>query len=75
MPRSFQLTDFLPSIAPNALCDDCIRDRVPIRARQELPRMISELAPPGFERSTGECSACTEVRDVTRYVGAERTTE
>jgi hypothetical protein len=69
MPRRFELTEFLPAIAPNALCDDCIGDRVPIWARPELPRMMSELTPPHFERSTGECSACGGTDQVNRYVG------
>jgi hypothetical protein len=68
MPRSFELTDYLPWIAPNALCDDCIRDRVPIWARAQIPRMMSELTPPNFERSMGECSACGGAHQVTRHI-------
>lgn len=72
MPRIFDLTELLPSVAPNALCDDCIRDRVPTWAQTELPRMMSKLPPHVFERFTGECSACFETRGVTRYVGEPR---
>ena len=69
MPRRFELTEYLPSIAPNALCDACLDDRVPIWARPQIPRMKAELTSPLFDRSNGECSACAQTQQVTRYVG------
>lgn len=68
MPRSFQLSDFLVSIAPNALCSDCIADRTPSRSRTQLPAMMSALKSPHFERSVGECAGCCRIKDVSRFV-------
>lgn len=69
MPRSFELSDFLVSIAPNALCGDCISDRTPSRSRAQLPGMMAALRPPQFELAVGECAACCRVKDVSRFVG------
>lgn len=68
MPRSFELSDFLISIAPNALCSDCIADRTPSRSRKQLPAMMSALGPPHFECRVGECAACCRIKDVACFV-------
>jgi hypothetical protein len=66
MPRAIAPAELLQSIVPSGLCDDCIRDRVPIGARLRLPALISELKPPHFERATGECAGCNKLLVVTR---------
>jgi hypothetical protein len=71
MHSALQLTDLLVAIAPDGLCDECIRDRMPISSRPQISRLISELKPTHFDRMEGECSACCEVQQVTSYRGPE----
>jgi hypothetical protein len=73
MPRSFQLSDLLMSITPDALCDDCIADRVPLSARPYLPDMLAQLNSKHYEHTTAECAACCATQQVACYVGTDTT--
>ena len=68
MSRMTPPAELLMKIAPNGLCDDCIRDRVPINTRPALQAIMSELRPPHFSRSTGECAGCNQVTEVTKQL-------
>ena len=73
MPSGFQLSDFLISVAPDDLCDECIGDRVPLSTRSHIPTMLSELKPADFERSRHECASCGGIHELTHYIGILRT--
>ena len=68
MPRMIPPAKLLAKVAPNGMCDDCIRDRAPINARVHLQAMISDLKPPYFSRSTGECVGCNQMTEVTKHL-------
>jgi hypothetical protein len=46
-------------LAPKAICDDCITERLQLSGRQHAGHKSRELAGTlGFVRSKGECSLC-----------------
>ena len=66
MPRTLQLRGLLKEVSPAPMCYECIRDRVPLNSRGELRGQLSELASP-FHHSTGECSSCGQLKEVTHH--------
>lgn len=45
--------------SPNAICDDCIADRLKLTVRQHANHKSRELAnQPGYLREKGECYSC-----------------
>lgn len=58
---------FISRLAPEAVCDDCISDRLRLTVRQHANHKSRELAGAGgFERRKAECSLCGEEKLVTR---------
>lgn len=46
-------------LSPEAVCDDCIADRLGLSVRQHANHKARELAgADGFERRKGRCSLC-----------------
>jgi hypothetical protein len=66
MPRRFEISELLADAAPGALCETCIRDRVPLSARGNLGAILADLKAPYVERLTGECAACLKATEVIR---------
>jgi hypothetical protein len=66
--RTFDLNKLLLSIAPSALCEECIIDRVPALSRPGARTMIKDLKAPHFELFRGECAACLQQADLIRAV-------
>jgi hypothetical protein len=54
-----QVTSFVARLSPEAVCDDCIAERLDLSVRQHANHKTRELAgTSGFERSKGPCSLC-----------------
>ena len=50
---------FIGRLAPDAVCDDCIADRLNLSVRQHANHKTRELAGSGgFERRKAPCSLC-----------------
>jgi hypothetical protein len=50
---------FVSRLSPQAVCDDCIAERLGLTVRQHTKHKTRELAgTQGFERQRGECSLC-----------------
>ncbi len=50
---------FVARLAPDAVCDDCISDRLGLSVRQHANHKTRELAgTDSFERRKGRCSLC-----------------
>ena len=50
---------FIARLAPEAVCDDCIAERLELSVRQHANHNSRELAGSGgFVRSKGPCSLC-----------------
>ena len=62
----FNLQHLLSEIAPQAICADCIRDRMPISQRPLIQGLIDNLEATTFEHSQGECVACSRTVSVIR---------
>lgn len=57
-------------LAPAAVCDPCIAERLKLGSAHHATHRTRELAGDGvFERETGECALCGDVRQVTRKKG------
>ena len=62
------VTDLIIKVSPEALCDDCIKDKLKLSVRQQASHKTRELAPvPGFDRREDACSACGKTKLVVRY--------
>jgi hypothetical protein len=63
-----QVEGLLARISPNALCDDCIADKLAIRPRQHANHKTRELEKLlGYDRRVAECSLCKRTdKKVTR---------
>lgn len=58
---------FIARLAPEAVCDDCIGDRLGLSVRQQANHKTRELAGSGgFERRKGVCSLCGAEKKVIR---------
>ena len=54
-----QVREFVIRQAPNAVCDDCIADRLNLSARQHANHKTRELATAaGFDRRVQTCALC-----------------
>ena len=54
-----QIRKFVARLTPEAVCDDCIAEKLALTARQRTNRLIRELAGlDGFERRKDMCSLC-----------------
>ena len=54
-------------LAPEAVCDACIAERLALGSEHQATHRARELAGGGgFERRTGACALCGETRAVTR---------
>lgn len=54
-------------LAPSAVCDDCIAERLQLTVRQHANHKTRELAgSSGFERSKASCSLCGKDKLVIR---------
>lgn len=57
-------------LAPHAVCEDCITDRLKLSVRQHVNDKRRELAAePRFERGVDVCSLCRSHKKVIRYTG------
>ena len=60
---------FIARLAPDAVCDDCIADRLNLSVRQHANHKTRELAGSGgFERRKAPCSLCGSDKLVIRKV-------
>lgn len=51
--------ELLTRVAPEALCDDCIAEKLHLSRRQHANNKTRELqTSPTFTRREGECSSC-----------------
>lgn len=51
--------NLIARLAPEAVCDDCIAERLQLSVRQHANHKTRELAgTDGFERHKGQCSLC-----------------
>jgi hypothetical protein len=54
---------FVARLAPEAVCDDCIAERLELTVRQHANHKTRELAgSDGFVRTKGPCSLCGETK-------------
>lgn len=58
---------FVARLSPEAVCDDCIAERLGLSIRQQAGHKTRELAGSGgFERRKGPCSLCASEKIVIR---------
>jgi hypothetical protein len=58
---------FVSRLSPDAVCDDCIADRLQLSVRQHANHKARELAgSEGFERRKAPCSFCGKEKLVIR---------
>ena len=58
-----QVRAFVGRLAPEAVCDDCITERLGLSVRQHANHKTRELAGSGgFRRAKGPCSLCGETK-------------
>jgi hypothetical protein len=54
-----QVAAFVGRLSPQAVCDDCIAERLGLSVRQHANHKTRELAGSGgYERGKGPCSLC-----------------
>ena len=59
--------ELIERMAPNAICDDCIADRLGLSVRQHANHKTRELAEaPAFDRRRENCGVCGSVKLVIR---------
>lgn len=62
-----QVRAFVSRLSPEAVCDDCIAERLKLSIRQHANHKTRELAGSGgFNRRRGPCSLCGRDKLVTR---------
>jgi hypothetical protein len=62
-----QVRKFVTRLSPEAVCDDCIADKLGLSARQPANHNTRELAgTDGFVRGKDRCSICESEKLVTR---------
>jgi hypothetical protein len=60
---------FVTRLSPDAVCDDCIADRLGLSVRQHANHKTRELAgSAGFERHKASCSLCGDDKLVIRKI-------
>ena len=61
--------NLVEDMAPTAVCDDCIKDRLRLRVRQHANHKTRELADaPEFDRRKNYCAVCGSVKLVIRRI-------
>ena len=64
-----QVRAFISRLSPEAVCDDCIAERLSLSVRQHANHNTRELAGAGgFERRRAQCSLCGADKLVIRKV-------
>ena len=59
--------DLVETMAPDAICDDCIAKRLKLSIRQHANQKTRELAlGPGFDRRRDNCAVCGSMKLVIR---------
>jgi hypothetical protein len=62
-----QVRKFVSRLSPEAVCDDCIADKLGLSGRQNVNRKTNELAgSDGFVRGKQLCSICQSEKLVIR---------
>jgi hypothetical protein len=62
-----EVAKFISRLAPEAVCDDCIADRLKLTVRRHANHKTRELAGvDGFERRKAECGPCGSAKLVIR---------
>jgi uncharacterized protein YaaQ len=62
-----EVRNLVARLAPSAVCDDCIADRLQLSVRQHANHNTRELAGSGgFERRKSSCSLCGKDKLVIR---------
>ena len=62
-----QVRSLIERLKPQAICDDCITERLKLTLRQHANHKSRELAGTlGFERKIGECAMCGGTKKVIR---------
>jgi hypothetical protein len=64
MSSRIEVFELLAEHAPLGLCHECIADRIHHFGPDSLPSVLNSLEPSQFERLSGECAACLQVRDI-----------
>lgn len=60
-----QVRALIERLSPDAVCDDCITERLSLSVRQHANHKTRELmAEPGFERRIEACSLCGSTKKV-----------
>lgn len=64
-----QVSGLISRLAPEAICDDCIADKLNLSVRQHANHKTRELAGTGgFERRRDACSLCGSEKLVIRKI-------
>ncbi len=67
MPVLDEVRRFVTRLSPDAVCDDCIAEKLELSVRQHANHKTRELAGTGgFERRKGACSLCGNEKLVIR---------
>jgi hypothetical protein len=67
-----QVSSLIKRLAPSAICDDCITERLGLTVRQHANHKTRELAGlEGFERALGDCALCGTKKKVIRLKGSQ----
>jgi len=62
-----QVRRMIERLAPEAICDDCVADKLELADGQGVAQACRELAgQDGFERARGRCSICGVSKRVAR---------
>ena len=62
-----EVRNLIETMAPDAVCDDCIASLLDLSVRQHANHKTRELAEtPGFDRRRNNCSFCGSVKLVIR---------
>lgn len=62
-----QVRGLIERLAPEAICDDCITERLDLSVRQHANHKTRELAGmDGFERELAACAICGTAKKVIR---------
>lgn len=63
-----QVRKLICRLSPEAICDDCIAEKLGLSVRQHANHKTRELAgTPGFERRKSNCSLCNGLKLVTSF--------
>jgi hypothetical protein len=69
-----KVCDFFVKRRGRRYCDNCVRERLGLRWRQQVQLITATLAvTPAFARGRGECFTCHEIKQVTWAVAASST--